>query len=146
MMIFISTCYCFIPSRPILSRKYPSITKLNSLPSPSSEMGNNQSAVSVNYSNDNIQGKRKKMIKRWATGLSLGAIGTLWIFSGNGLFTLGFLVASLIAQNEYYAMVTAAGKKTGLAPASKTGIVSSLACYIIGKTAVSLLIHTIFLN
>ena len=63
-------------------------------------------------------------------GWSLGALGTLWIFSGNGYFTLGFLLASLIAQNEYYAMVRAAGSKVGLAPAAKTGIVSSLACYI----------------
>jgi len=28
-----------------------------------------------------------KLRRRWATGLSLGAIGTLWIASGNGLFT-----------------------------------------------------------
>lgn len=76
--------------------------------------------------------RRNKMMKRWVTGLSLGAIGTLWIFSGNGLFTLGFLVASLIAQNEYYSMVKAAGKRAGIKPASKTGTVSSLLCYVTG--------------
>ena len=73
-----------------------------------------------------IASSSKNLRKRWITGLSLGAIGTLWIASGNGLFTLGFLITSLIAQNEYYAMVTA----TGVNPAYKTGTLSSLACYL----------------
>lgn len=75
----------------------------------------------------------KKLAKRWATGLSLGALGTIWIFSGNGIFTLGFLFASLVALNEYYAMVKAAGARCEdvlVAPAAKTGTVASLACYI----------------
>mmetsp|Transcript_31917 Transcript_31917/g.45948 ORF Transcript_31917/g.45948 Transcript_31917/m.45948 type:complete len:376 (-) Transcript_31917:772-1899(-) len=67
-----------------------------------------------------------KLRKRWITGLSLGAIGTLWICSGNGPFTFGFLLTSLIAQNEYYTMV----KATGVIPAYKTGIITSLICYI----------------
>ena len=34
--------------------------------------------------------------KRWFTGLTLGLLGTLWIFSGNGIFTLGFLLTTVI--------------------------------------------------
>lgn len=69
---------------------------------------------------------RNKLAMRWLTGLTLGGVGTLWICSGNGIFTLGFLIASLIAQLEYYTMVRA----TGVEPAMKIGIVSSLACYL----------------
>ena len=67
----------------------------------------------------------KKLQKRWATGLTLGALGTIWIYSGNGPFSLGFLLTSLIAQSEYYTMV----KATGVLPAYKTGILSSILCY-----------------
>lgn len=70
--------------------------------------------------------KYQNLRERWATGLSMGAIGTLWIASGNGLFTLGFLFMSLVALNEYYNMVTA----VGVVPAKKTGIVASLMCYV----------------
>lgn len=62
-----------------------------------------------------------KIMKRWITGLTLGGLGTLWISSGNGAFTLGFLLLSLLAQKEYYSMV----KATGVEPAEKTSIVTS---------------------
>jgi phosphatidate cytidylyltransferase len=71
--------------------------------------------------------KDKKLMKRWFTGLSLGALGTLWILSGNGWFTLGFLITSLIAQYEYYSMVEA----TGVVPSKKIGILSSILCYVV---------------
>ena len=74
--------------------------------------------------------KSKTLMKRWATGLSLGALGTIWIFSGNGLFTFGFLIASFLAQNEYFAMVKAAGKRAGIKPAYKTGSIATILCYI----------------
>jgi CDP-diglyceride synthetase len=67
-----------------------------------------------------------KIMKRWITGLSLGALGTLWIASGNGPFTLGFFIASVLAQKEYYTMV----KATGVEPAEKTGIVTSIICFV----------------
>lgn len=70
--------------------------------------------------------KSNSLVKRWITGLSLGVLGTLWIASGNGPFTLGFLITSLIAQNEYYYMVRA----TGVYPAWKTGTVCSILCYL----------------
>ena len=72
------------------------------------------------------KGGTSKIMKRWITGLLLGALGTAWISSGNGPFTLGFFFASLIAQSEYYAMV----KATGVEPAEKTGIVASVICFL----------------
>jgi len=66
------------------------------------------------------------IMKRWITGLSLGALGTLWIASGNGPFTLGFFIASILAQKEYYTMV----KATGVEPAEKTGIVASIIFFV----------------
>lgn len=69
---------------------------------------------------------RVKLAKRWATGLSLGAVCTLWIFSGNGPFTLLFLIVSLIAQSEYYQMVQ---NKQGILPTKKIGMVSLLMSY-----------------
>jgi CDP-diglyceride synthetase len=70
--------------------------------------------------------KLSKLTKRWMTGLSLGALCTLWISAGNGPFMAGFFLASLIAQGEYYGMVRA----TGVEPAAKTGIVSSIICFL----------------
>lgn len=68
----------------------------------------------------------KNLRQRWITGLSLGAIASLWIFSGNGYFTLGMLLGSILAQREYYTMV----RNTGVEPAIKTGLLSSLMCYV----------------
>jgi phosphatidate cytidylyltransferase len=65
--------------------------------------------------------------KRWLTGLSLGAMATLWIFSGNGYFTLGFLLTTVIAQLEYYQMV----RNTGIEPAIKIGLLSSFLSYVV---------------
>eukprot|EP01041_Mallomonas_annulata_P007421 gene7421-15161_t len=73
----------------------------------------------------------KNLRQRWITGLSLGAIATLWIFSGNGYFTLGFLIGSVLAQMEYYTMV----RNTGVEPAVKTGLLSSLLCFAVASMA-----------
>jgi hypothetical protein len=62
---------------------------------------------SANLTSKSLQ--KSKLMKRWATGLSLGAIGTMWICSGRSLFTLGMLFTSLVGQNEYYAIVQATG-------------------------------------
>jgi CDP-diglyceride synthetase len=67
-----------------------------------------------------------KLRQRWATGLILGAFATIWLFSGNGPFMLGLCVASVLAQLEYYHMV----QNTGVQPALKTGIISSILCYV----------------
>ena len=118
-----------------VSIKPKSFTQLRCLAVPNN---NNNNSYNNNINNNNIDQLKpkdtKKLAKRWATGLSLGALGTVWIFSGNGIFTLGFLFASLVALNEYYAMVKAAGVKCEpdqlVAPAAKTGTIASLACYI----------------
>lgn len=67
--------------------------------------------------------------KRWLTGLSLGTLATMWIFSGNGIFTLGFLLTTVISQLEYYQMVG----NTGVEPAKKTGIVASCLSFFIAS-------------
>ena len=64
--------------------------------------------------------------KRWMTGCMLGLIATLWIFSGNGIFATGFLITTIISQLEYYEML----KATGVTPATKMGILSSMLCYL----------------
>lgn len=69
---------------------------------------------------------KNKLLLRWITGLTLGALGTLWIISGNSAFTFGFLVTSLIAQTEYYAIL----KAKGIIPASKIGTFSTIICYL----------------
>ena len=66
------------------------------------------------------------LAKRWATGLSLGALCTLWIFSGNGIFTLLFLLVSLVAQTEYYQMVQ---HTHNILPTKKIGMVSLIMAY-----------------
>ena len=69
---------------------------------------------------------KNKLLLRWITGLTLGALGTLWIISGNSAFTFGFLITSLIAQTEYYAIL----KAKGIIPASKIGTFSTIICYL----------------
>lgn len=73
-----------------------------------------------------IPKKSRNLVQRVITGVSLAVIGTFWIASGNGLFSLGFLITSLVAQNEYYNML----KAIGINPASKTGTISSLMCFV----------------
>jgi CDP-diglyceride synthetase len=69
---------------------------------------------------------KRNLVKRWITGLILGAVATFWISAGNGPFTLGVLVCSYLAQNEYFTMVQA----TGINPASKTGQLSLLISFL----------------
>ena len=62
---------------------------------------------------------------RWITGLSLGTLCTLWISSPNWVFSSVFVVPLLLAQQEYYQMVTA----TNVKPTRKTSMVFSLLAY-----------------
>lgn len=71
-------------------------------------------------------GMSKKLLQRWITGLSLGALGTLWIISGRGIFTFGFFLTSFLTLQEYYGMVSA----TGVSPTTKTGISASIISYL----------------
>lgn len=114
------------------SRVFPVFVKLNdanihSEPSYLPSVGANLTE-DRNINKNNVKWSRN-LKYRWITGLSLGAIGTLWIASGNGIFPLGFLLASLIAQNEYYAMVRA----TGLIPAYKVCFVNKLIIILISN-------------
>lgn len=70
--------------------------------------------------------KTSNLTKRWITGLSLGALCSGWIASGNQLFAAGFLVASYIMHDEYTKMVQA----TGPTPAFRLGILTSIACFL----------------
>ena len=42
-----------------------------------------------------------EIVFRWFTGLTLGALATLWIASGKFLFAAGFLGVTLITQSEF---------------------------------------------
>lgn len=64
---------------------------------------------------------------RWITGLSLGALCSAWIFSSNAIFTGVFFVPLLLAQQEYYEMVTA----TNVQPTRKTNMILSIVCFVI---------------
>jgi phosphatidate cytidylyltransferase len=111
---------------------YTSRSQSISLSASSALSASSSSSSSSSPASREIVGKvinDKKLIKRWATGLSLGALGTIWILSGNEWFTLGFLITSLIAQYEYYSMVEA----TGVKPAKKIGILTSLICYVVAS-------------
>jgi len=103
--------------------KFSHVVRFRASASQNDKLNNTNKQLPLNSA---LPAPQSKLRKRWITGLTLGAIGTLWICSGNGPFTFGFLLTSLIAQNEYYTMV----KATGVVPAYKTGIITSLICYI----------------
>ena len=109
--------------------QYPRTNMISLAMSSTNSETNNTPAVDL--SDRKMFGMTPKLRKRWVTGLSLGLLATLWIFSGSGYFTLGFLLTSVIAQNEYYRMV----RNTGIEPASKTGIFSSLMCFVTAALA-----------
>lgn len=49
------------------------------------------------------------LTRRLLTGLVLGAVGSTWIASSNGMFAAGFLVATCIMNNEYAKMAIPSG-------------------------------------
>lgn len=67
---------------------------------------------------------------RWITGVNLGALCTAWIFSSNALFTSVFIVPLLLAQQEYYEMVTA----TNVRPTRKTSMFLSIISYVMAMS------------
>lgn len=50
------------------------------------------------------------LTKRVRTGLTMGLIATLWIFSGNWVFSIGFAMQAVLAQLEYYRMAMQKGE------------------------------------
>lgn len=49
------------------------------------------------------------LTKRLRTGFGMAGIATLWIFSGNWVFSVGFAMQALLAQLEYYRMAMQKG-------------------------------------
>ena len=121
----------YSPSFSTFSRNKHRRTDILSLAMTSTNLEANNIIPAENTNGKKLFGMTPKLRKRWITGLSLGLLATLWIFSGSGYFTLGFLLTSVIAQNEYYRMV----RNTGIEPASKTGIFSSLMCFVTAALA-----------
>lgn len=62
---------------------------------------------------------------RWITGVSLGALCTMWISSPNVVFTSIFVLPLMLAQQEYYTLVTA----TNVKPTRKTSMAFSIISY-----------------
>lgn len=62
-----------------------------------------------NISRDGKGSKLSTLTKRLRTGFGMGGIATLWIFSGNWVFSLGFAMQALLAQLEYYRMAMVKG-------------------------------------
>jgi len=69
---------------------------------------------------------RRKLWRRVFTGCSLGALVSMWIFSGTYAFLGVFAIMAVIAQNEYYFMA----KQNGCYPTWKLGTLGSLAMYV----------------
>ena len=71
-------------------------------------------------------GRSPKLTRRVFTGCLLGAVVSMWIFSG----TIGFLAAfawmAVVAQNEYYYMA----RQNAVYPTWKLGMLGSLGMYL----------------
>lgn len=54
------------------------------------------------------------LTKRVRTGFFMAGVATVWIFSGNWVFSVGFALQALLAQLEYYRMAMQKGEKRTL--------------------------------
>lgn len=50
------------------------------------------------------------LTKRVRTGVFMASVATVWIFSGNWVFSVGFALQALLAQLEYYRMAMQKGE------------------------------------
>lgn len=69
---------------------------------------------------------RRQLHRRVLTGCTLGALVSLWIFSGTWAFLSIFALYAVVAQNEYYAMA----RENGCYPTWKLGLIGSLGMYV----------------
>ncbi|CAN0480171.1 unnamed protein product, partial [Discosporangium mesarthrocarpum] len=69
--------------------------------------------------------------KRLQTGFYLGGVATVWIFSGNWVFSAVFAMQALLAQLEYYRMAM----QRGLKPARRISAVSTGLLYVAAAAA-----------
>ncbi|CAM9324268.1 unnamed protein product [Ectocarpus sp. 4 AP-2014] len=65
------------------------------------------------------------LTKRVRTGVLMAAVATVWIFSGNWVFSVGFALQALLAQLEYYRMAMQKGVK----PARRISAVATVLLY-----------------
>ena len=70
-------------------------------------------------------GRSPKLTRRVFTGCLLGAVVSIWIFSGTYGFLAAFAWMAVVAQNEYYFMA----RQKGVYPTWKLGILGSLGMY-----------------
>lgn len=54
-------------------------------------------------------GVMSTLTKRLRTGFSMAAVATVWIFSGNWMYSVGFMLQAILAQLEYYRMAIQKG-------------------------------------
>ena len=67
-----------------------------------------------------------KLWRRIFTGFTLGAVVSLWIFSGTRLFLSVLAAMAIVAQNEYYLMA----RQNGCYPTWKLATLGSVAMYV----------------
>ncbi|CAN0420284.1 unnamed protein product, partial [Hapterophycus canaliculatus] len=65
------------------------------------------------------------LTKRVRTGFFMAGVATVWIFSGNWVFSIGFALQALLAQLEYYRMAMQKGVK----PARRISAVATALLY-----------------
>ena len=70
-------------------------------------------------------GRSPKLTRRVFTGCLLGAVVSMWIFSGAIGFLAAFAWMAVVAQNEYYFMA----RQNGVYPTWKLGMLGSLGMY-----------------
>ncbi len=87
-----------------------------------------------------LLGRRRKLWRRVFTGCSLGAVVTVWIFSGTYAFLATFALMVAVAQNEYYYMA----RQNGDYPTWKLGTLGSLAMYLTASSEGAVLRDAIF--
>lgn len=89
---------------------------------------NEESSVSVG--NSIIPKQSSNLARRSLTGLLLGAAGSGWIASNNGVFATGFLAASYVMNKEYLKMAI----PTSSFSVSSLSLLSSLLCHVAAAT------------
>jgi hypothetical protein len=75
---------------------------------------------------DGPDGRSPKLTRRVFTGCLLGAVVSMWIFSGMYGFLAAFVWMAIVAQNEYYFMA----RQKGVYPTWKLGMLGSVCMYL----------------
>jgi phosphatidate cytidylyltransferase len=86
------------------------------------------------------QSSNRKLHRRVFTGCTLGAVVSMWIFSGTWSFLLVFAAMAVVAQNEYYLIA----RQNGCYPTWKLGILGSCGMYVAACSTSPVLREAIF--